>query len=340
MRPARRGFAVATAAFGLVVIAALAIGSLFAARQELRAGSDAIHQARATMAADFGLESAIAGWQRAWNGSLARGYGHDWAQSTAEGAEITISVVRLADDLFVVDARARAGPARREVAKVVRLDAGDPSLLAAVASATPLDVSQAVGIDGADHAPAGWDCPAPGLAVPLESVTDTSTLLRFGPFDWTVLASLANARVGGNVTDVTPRARGEACDISDAMNWGEPRKSNGGSCTSYYPVIHASNDLMVDGGRGEGALIVDGNLTLQGGFEFFGAVLVRGALIGGPGGAHITGAVSVVGQGATRSRLDGITIDFSRCVARKALLTLASPVPIVERAWSERFRDP
>jgi uncharacterized protein YukE len=333
---ARPGFAVATAVFALVVIGALALGTLFAATHELRAGSEAMQQARATMAADLGVESAIAAWQRPWNGALARGYGRTWAQSTAEGVDLTMSVTRLADELFVVAADARVGPARREVAKVVRLDASDPSLLAAVTSIHPVDVSQAMGSDGVDRVPVGWDCPAPGLAVPVVSVTDTSTLLRFGQLDWSTLAALANAHVGGRVTGVTPRVTDEECDIADPMNWGEPHKSNGGSCTSYYPVIHASTDLVVDGGRGEGTLIVDGNLTLQGAFEFFGAVLVRGALIGGPGGARITGAVSIAGPAST---LDGITIQFSRCAARKALLTVASPAPIVDWSWSERFPD-
>jgi hypothetical protein len=333
---ARPGFAVATAVFALVVIGALALGTLFAATHELRAGADAMHQARATMGADFGVESAISAWQRPWNGAIARGYGRSWAQSTAEGVSLTISVTRLADALFVVAADARAGPARREVAKLVRLEASDPSLIAAVTSIHPVDVGRLVGMNGGDQVPVGWECPTPGPGVPVASMTDTSTLLRFGPFDWATLASLANADVAGRVTGVTPRITDEECDIADAMNWGEPHKSNGGSCTSYYPVIHAPSDLVVDGGRGQGILIVDGNLTLQGAFEFFGAVLVRGALLGGPGGGRIMGAVSIAGPGST---LDGITIEFSRCVARKALLTLASPVPIVDWSWSERFRD-
>jgi hypothetical protein len=105
-------------------------------------------------------------------------------------------------------------------------------------------------------------------------------------------------------------------------------------------LIYSPGDLVVDGGRGEGMLIVDGSLTLQAGFEFFGVVLVRGALFGGPGGGRITGAVLLAQQRDSASTLDGIAIDFSRCAVRKALLELARPVPIAERSWSERFEEP
>ena len=333
----RQGFAVATAVFALVVVGALAIGTLFAATHELRGGSDAIHQARALMAAELGLESTIAAWQREWNGALARGYGRSWTQSTAEGAGLTVTVARLADELFLITSEARAGPARRQVGKIVRLDVGDPTALAALLTTGPLDVSESGGVDGADRSPALWDCPAPGPAVPATAALDTSAVLRFGHFDWGALVQAANSRVGGWVIGVAPRAGGEECDTAQPLNWGEPHKASGSACNAYYPVIHAPSDLVVDGGRGQGLMVVDGNLTVRGGFEFFGAVLVRGALLGGPGGARVTGSVAIAGEGATASTLEGITIDFSRCAARKALLGLATPVPIIERAWSERF---
>jgi hypothetical protein len=82
---------------------------------------------------------------------------------------------------------------------------------------------------------------------------------------------------------------------------------------------------------------VEGDLTLQGGFEFFGVVLVRGGLLSGPGGARVTGTVSIATQGEAEPVLGGIAIDFSRCAARKALLGIAMPVPVTERSWHEGF---
>ena len=57
-------------------------------------------------------------------------------------------------------------------------------------------------------------------------------------------------------------------------------------------------------------LIVEGNLTLRSGVDFTGVVLVRGAVIGGPGGGRVTGTMSIAGQGCdtviTRGHLDRI----------------------------------
>ena len=338
-RGRRPGFAVATALFTLVVIGALAMGTLFAATHERRAGTDALHQARAVMAAEWGVEQVIAMWRREWNGALARGHGRTWTRATSEGARLVIGVTRLADDLFLVTSEARAGPARRQVARAVRLDVRDPPLVAALVATGALDTTGVTAVDGLDRAPPQWDCPPPAMAIPAIAITDTASALRFGHFDWAALVGAANTSLTVRVSDVAPRASGEECDTGVAENWGEPNRSNGGPCTGYYPVIHAPSDLVVDGGRGQGILIVEGNLTIQGGFEFAGAVLVRGAVIAGPGGGRILGTMSIASQGATPSSVDGISIGFSRCATRKALLGIAMPIAVVERSWSEWFPE-
>lgn len=338
-RCGRQGFALATAVFTIVVIGALAMGTLFAATYEMRAGAEALHQARAIMAAELGVEQTIASWSREWNGALGRGYGRSWTSSTTEGAQLVIAVTRLADDLFLVTSEARSGPARRQVARAVRLDIRDPPLIAALLATSAVDTTGGPRIDGTDHLPPQWDCPAPGAAQPAIVIADTTTALRFGHFDWPALVSVANSSLTVRVTGAAPRVTGEECYTVVPENWGEPNRSNGGPCTGYYPVIHAPSDLVIDGGRGQGVLIVEGNLTIQGAFEFTGVVLVRGAVIGGAGGGRITGTMSVAGQGATPSSLQGISIEFSRCAARKALLGIAIPQAVIERSWSEWFSE-
>ena len=336
----RKGFAIATALFTLVVIAALAIGTLYAATHELRGGADAIHQARAIMAAELGVEQTIAAWSREWNGALGRGYGRSWTYSTVEGARITVALMRLADDLFLITSEARAGRARRRVARVVRLDVDDPPLRAAILATAVIDSTTGFGLEGSDHPPAQWDCPAPGPPLPAVVITDTTSTLRLGQFDWGTLVGLAHSRVTVRVTGAAPRVGAEECDTAAPGNWGEPNRWMGGPCTGYYPVVHAPSDLVMDGGRGQGVLVVDGNLTIQGGAEFTGVVLVRGAVLDGPGGGRVTGGLSIAGQGAALSSLGGISIEFSRCAARKALLGIAMPKAVVERSWSELFLDP
>jgi hypothetical protein len=335
----REGFAVATALFTLVVMGALAIGTLYAATHELRGGADAIHQARAIMAAELGVEQTIAAWSREWNGALGRGYGRSWTHSTVEGAQITVDLTRLADDLFLIASEARAGPARRRVARVVRLVVDDPLLQAALLATSVIDSTMTSGVDGSDHPSAQWDCPAPGPPLPAIVITDTTSALRLGQFDWAALVGLAHSRVTVRVTGAAPRVSDEECDTAAPENWGEPNRWMGGPCTGYYPVIHGASDLVIDGGRGQGVLVVEGNLTIQGGAEFTGVVLVRGAVLDGPGGGSITGALAIAGQGATLSSLGGISIDFSRCAARKALLGIAMPTAVIERSWSDWFYD-
>ena len=325
----------ATALFALLVVGALAVGTLFAATRELRAGSESIHQTRAIMAAELGVEQTVSSWSRRWNGAFGRGYGRRWMFATPEGADVAVTLTRLADDLFLVTSEARAGPARRQVARVVRLDVADPPLLAALAASTSLDPG--TGVDGSDHSPPGWDCPQASGGIAQFVVADTNSLLRFGQFDWLTLTELASTRVGQLAIGATPRFTDEECDTSDQLNWGEPIRSNGGPCTGYFPVIHAAGDLVIAGGRGQGVLVVDGDLTVGGGFEFYGVVLVRGALLAAAGGARITGVVSLALEGSSAPALDGLTIDFSRCVARKAVLGLAPPVPLAQRSWSEGF---
>ena len=335
----RSGFAVATAVFALVVVGALAMGTLFAAGRELRSGTEVILQTRATMAAELGLEQTIAAWRTEWN-AVARGSSRLSQLATTEGVSVSVRVTRLADELYLVTSEARAGPATRRVARVVMLDIRDPDLLATVIADTTAALGGGGGVDGMDRSPPGWECAPPGAAIAPVASADTSGILRFAQFGWDELVRAALIRVTPSLTSPAPTLSVEECDITEANNWGEPTRSIGGPCMSYYPLIHAPRDLVIDGGRGQGLLVVDGDLTLRGGFEFFGVVLVRGALRGDVGGARLTGVVAIAAQGSTPSSLDGISVAFSRCAARKALLGVASPVPIVDRSWYEAFEQP
>src|SRR4030042_332178 len=71
VRPRRRGergFALAVAIFALVIIAALIVGILFAARQEMRVGMNSRTSVRAMGASEAGLNTTVANWQTGtWN---------------------------------------------------------------------------------------------------------------------------------------------------------------------------------------------------------------------------------------------------------------------------------
>jgi hypothetical protein len=158
-------------------------------------------------------------------------------------------------------------------------------------------------------------------------------LQRIGDLDWNELMVTANVTAEGSVSPGTS-ARDGACDVEDQSNWGDPQRPGDGVCTNHFALVHAPGDLTIDGGRGQGLLLVEGDLTIRGGFDFAGIVMVRGALHGN--GARITGALTVgAADSSSMSVFHDVIVRFSRCAVHAAMLGTALPVPIAERSWFE-----
>jgi hypothetical protein len=243
-------------------------------------------------------------------------------------------VTRLADQLFVVEAEAIARQARRQVARLVRLD---PPVAAPQAVLVVRDSAAGSGvmIDSLDHPFDEDECPEAGESLPgMTIVSDTSGALSIGGLERDALRGAASVTVSGSVAPA-PNVSGDACDVSELANWGEPRRTNGGPCTSHYAIAYAPGDLLISGGRGQGLLMVDGDLAIQGAFEFTGIVLVRGAVRVQSGSAHITGVMAVAGMTSAPSDMRAITIRYSRCAVGKALLAAAEPARVIGHSWYE-----
>jgi len=61
-------------------------------------------------------------------------------------------------------------------------------------------------------------------------------------------------------------------------NWGSPTSPTG-PCGGYYPIIHITGTgSVINGQEGQGVLLVDGSLDVQGGFQFFGVTIVKGSI--------------------------------------------------------------
>lgn len=135
------------------------------------------------------------------------------------------------------------------------------------------------------------------------------------------------------------------CDRASPRNWGAPRDA-AHPCFDYYPLVHAAGDLSVRGpGGGQGILLVDGDLDVGDGFEFYGAVIVRGRLRVGVGGgrarARIFGGVLDLDPGPASTRIAGrALLAYSSCALRRAALfsQLHMPHPLAQRAWYEIFK--
>src|SRR4029079_18254653 len=85
----------------------------------------------------------------------------------------------------------------------------------------------------------------------------------------------------------------QTCRTSSNTNWGEPNGGVGSvtACFNYFPIIYAPGNLRISGGRGQGILLVRGDLDLSGGMEFYGPVIVLGNLTSTGTGGHVYGGV-------------------------------------------------
>jgi hypothetical protein len=160
---------------------------------------------------------------------------------------------------------------------------------------------------------------------------DSVALANLGGIGLSRLVSWADRQQSGTV-DLTPSAAGAVCTM-ESDNWGAPLDDLH-PCATFFPLVHSATDLIIASGAGQGTLIVDGNLTLQGGAAFYGLVIVGGTLTLNPG-ARIDGAVI-----ARAAVMHGASIRRSNCVLVQAL-TAASAynrlVPRRGRRWIPAF---
>ena len=109
-------------------------------------------------------------------------------------------------------------------------------------------------------------------------------------------------------------------------------------CQNYFPIIYAKGDMHITGGEGQGILLVEGDLSVQGGAEFFGPVIVKGSLKTAGTGGHFHGGVMAANVDLEQSSLLGdAEISFSSCALKKALNGAATPMFLAHRSWTELY---
>jgi uncharacterized protein (DUF342 family) len=84
-------------------------------------------------------------------------------------------------------------------------------------------------------------------------------------------------------------------------------------------------------------LIVDGDLNVQGNFQFYGIVIVKGRLATagqGAGDIHFRGAIMAANVDLADNRVAGnASIQYSSCVVHRAQLAAAMGTPLRSRGW-------
>lgn len=359
-----RGVALAVAVFALVVIGGLVGGAFFLGMQEQRVGLNTLKHQQAFAAAQEGGQLEVANWvggsynamtvgdSAAFSGKLSNNAG--WYRG---------NVMRLNDMLFIVRTEGFSpdSQTRHYTGLLVRLRPLEVNIEAALKTQGSLKIGGSSYINGHDTPPSGWACGAtepsePGILINDASQIQTTAcsgfscvdgdppvaedpgiteeeLTTFGDMTFDDLASMANKVLYGGTWRIEPTVVGGSCATGAPDNWGNPDDPTG-PCGSYFPIVYSKGNLNVNGNLGQGVLLVDGNLLVQGGFRFFGPVIVKGTLKTQGTGGHFNGGVIAANVDLDQSTVLGdAVVNFSSCAILKALRATASGALMQERSW-------
>ena len=368
-----RGFALPLMLAVLAVGSLLAAAAFLMARLEVQSGLNGLNATRALEAAESGVADIVSWWDPVQYNQLTIGASLAIPGRTLGAGGFSGRLTRLSSALFQVEAdgwhqaAANLPLARRTIRTLIRLPRDLPPVRGALTIIDSVTWDAASLTSGFDSLPPGWagctpDSAVAGLAAPPTALVDLTPcpgcpsglppLLRdsaitvamlssFGTAGYSGLAARATFSPQGILGTVNPQVSGmpAQCQTGDTLNWGEPRHSGPfAACGGYHPVIHSPADLVLTQGRGQGMLLVDGDLELGGGFEFYGLVIVQGTLRNGPGGGAILGAV--LARHVALSSLhpaSQISIRYSACVLPTSSRGSSQAIPLPYRSWAQAF---
>ena len=269
---------------------------------------------------------------------------------------------------------ATGAQARHRLGALVTLAIPQLTMLGALTTQGTFKIGGNSSLSGVDAAPANWNCPpaggsVPGLALPdatkistagcggssLTCITGSpqvsqtaaaandSTYFNYGSgLDWNKLTAMATKTYssGANLNGLAPSVSGTLCNTSDPSNWGDPIHLTPSllPCANYFPIIYAQGDLKITGGVGQGILLVNGDLSVQGGAQFFGPVIVKGSLSTAGTGGHFNGGVMAANVDLELNTLLGdAVVSYSSCALNRALAGAATPMFVPGRSWTELY---
>jgi len=286
-----RGAVLAVVVLMAVALLSLGHGLVVSSRSALTEARLSSLHAGLQAAADGAVVHAVEAGGGVWMDSVTVG-SRGGRTASADGSDSTASVWRrLSPEAWLVEGAAwRGGRSPVESSRIVWvLDAVERmrSLEAVIGTAPAAVVTVRGSVSGdalletrppLDAASClTWDSQlsqifATGTA-PSVGAIDTLTL---GRLDVAHLLADASHRVEGSGTPM-PEESGGRCLTDSSWNWGDPDRPYR-SCSAHLPLIGSESDLIVDGGSGQGVLVVDGDLTLRGDTRFHGLVLTTGVL--------------------------------------------------------------
>jgi hypothetical protein len=376
-----RGMALAVAIFALVVVGALVAGAFFAGTQEQRVGENQRRVMTSFGVAEAGAQERVMSWdpvtmnKRKTYPEDSVVIGPNRATPSGTGTYGGYSY-KLGPNLFLIDVTGRdrasaagviagGGGARQRLGMITRIAPIDFGIHASLTTQGSTNLTGNANVNGADQIPDGWiSCDPPGAAQPgirdqggnvTESgngtvlgnppvVNDPSinnnTFTTFGGATYDQLAARANITLGSGNYQTNPAFNGALCDKTNLTNWGDGMNP-GSACGDYYPIIHIAGSATLNGDQGQGILLVDGDLEVQGSYQFFGIVIIQGDLKTAGGGstdAHFWGGVMAKNADLSIQSLSGkATLNYSSC-SILAALQASSPISMMRsRGWIQLY---
>jgi hypothetical protein len=372
-----RGIALAVAIFALVIVGALVAGALFAGTQEQRVAENSRRLQQSFGLAELGVGEHVANWQPATY-NITPIYPADSMTIGATGSPTGVfggSIRKLNGNLYLIDITAQdsttargglhTGGARQRIGLIARIMPFQIPIQASLTTQGNANLSGNAVVDGRDQIPPGWtNCDAVGTAtagirvdgtvttsgnaavigsppVRQDTTINDTTFTNYGPdIDYDDLAAMASITLPGGTYQTQPSASGTTCNKDVLTNWGDGLNKSA-PCANYYPIIHVTGDVTLNGVQGQGILLVDGDLNVQGSYEFFGITVVRGRLQTAGGGsteAHFWGGVLAQNVDLDLQGLSGqATLNYSRCAIIQALQMTGRVGPLVSRGWAQLF---
>ncbi len=362
-----RGMVLLVAIMGLVVTGTVITGFVLSGVMERRDANSTRRSAQAFAVAEHGLGETVGNWESGVYNMLAVDSSVTVTGSPAGASgSYTGTVRRLNNELFVVDVTGQDAGSRTQqsIAALVRLRTIAMDVRAALTTQGATTIGGNAEVDGTNTDPPAWmncdpDTSLAGIRLPPGDLTgiggcsgpsyscitgsppitedatiDSTTFFEYGDMDWDALVQMANKAVTpGTHTGIGPDIQGGECMIATEDNWGDPLAPTS-VCGDYFPIMYVAGPLHISGGYGQGILLVEGDLSVQGGFEFFGVVITRGLLKTTGTGGHFNGAVMAANVDLDdNSILGDALVQYSSCAVARALTNAAPGALLRSRGW-------
>ena len=339
-----RGLALPTVLLALVLLETLVAVAYVGAMAWSRAARWAVTEAGARAAREAGLARARgAPWLQAWDTVSGR-EPLDSARLPG-GSVFTMSLVHLGPRVTAIIAAgtnewsdARAVAAELAVRRPIV-----PAVDAAFISGGAIDVEGTLFTRGQPSDDSEWAaCVTPRAGAAHLELPGAEAVGLFDSLPhaiWRPFALPGPGPVGG-VAAPEPVLVGGVCAAGPWSNWGDPLDRSS-PCGSRYSVVYYDGALRIAGGRGQGTLVVFGDLTVGGGFVFHGLVAVRGRLVVEDGGFSVVGTLLVGEVLGQRHAVRGtLAVQYSKCLLEMGLPGSGKPDRLLGPSWLQLSEVP